>query len=157
MGLLSHVPVSVCFRRSHWGAGRGDPQSWWTMSCAGGGMPELTSPPSPMLTCSVTPNGSTPTVLTPCHPHLTLSCRAPCCKCGQVLQKKVKVQAACISAEPEEANNWALRAHTLRGLQPKDALEHFFGFLSSPKQANTILPMLCGVRCSHTCWKITIC
>lgn len=45
------------------------------------------------------------------------------------------MRAACISAEPEgaHANTSALRAHTLRHLQPKDALEHFLGFLSSPK------------------------
>lgn len=55
-------------------------------------MPELASPPSLMLACtavtSVTPKGSIPTVLTQCHPHLTLSCRASCWRWGQVLQEE---------------------------------------------------------------------
>lgn len=69
---------------------------------AGGGMPELASPASFMLACtavtSVTPNESNPPVLTHCHPHLTLSCRAPCWKCGQVLQEEGEGLSSCTSA-----------------------------------------------------------
>lgn len=126
-------------------------------------MPELASPPSITLAhtevTSVTPNGSAPTVLTQCHPHLTLPCRAPCWKCGQVLQKEgedfislCKCRARRAHANTSESS-YSQASFYSQKMPWSISLVSFF----SPKQANTILPMICGVRCSHTCWKITIC